>query len=93
MATQTLCRSDSALGAYYRRMHSRLGAPKAITAIAHKLARIFYCLWTSGEAFVAPSIDAYEQQYHDRMLKNLKKKAQTLGLELIPIPTPLECVS
>jgi transposase len=85
MAAQTLCRSDSALGAYYR--------PKAITAIAHKLARIFYRLWTSGEAFVAPSIDAYEQQYHDRMLKNLKKKAQALGLELIPIPTPLECVS
>jgi hypothetical protein len=40
-------------------MPSRLGAPKAITATAHKLARIFYRLWTSGEAFVAPSIAAY----------------------------------
>ena len=42
MAAQTLSRSHSALGAYYRRMQARLGAPKAITAAAHKLARIFY---------------------------------------------------
>jgi hypothetical protein len=38
-------------------------------------------------------IDAYEQQYQERMLKNLQKKAQALGLELIPISTPNECVS
>ena len=70
-----------------------LGAPKAITATAHKLARIFYRLWTSGTAYTDPGIDAYEQQYHDRLLKNLKKKAQAFGLELIPISTPTECVS
>lgn len=93
MAALTLCRSNTALGAYYRRILSRLGAPKAITATAHKLARIFYRLWTSGEAFVAPSIDAYEQQYRERMVKNLKKKAQAFGLELIPISQPAECVS
>ncbi|NJM71311.1 MAG: IS110 family transposase, partial [Scytonema sp. RU_4_4] len=69
------------------------GAPKAITAAAHKLARIFYRLWTSGDAYTDPGIDAYEQQYRDRMLKNLKKKAQALGLKLIPISTPNECVS
>jgi transposase len=93
MAAQTLCRSHSALGAYYRRMQARLGAPKAITATAHKLARIFYRLWTSGDRYTDPGIDAYEQQYRERMLKNLKKKAQALGLELIPISTPNECVS
>ncbi len=93
MAAQTLCRSHSALGAYYRRMQARLGAPKAITAVAHKLARIFYRLWTSGTVYTDPGIDAYEQQYHERLLKNLKKKAQALGLELIPISTPTECVS
>jgi transposase len=54
MAAQTLCRSHSALGAYYRRMQARLGAPKAITAAAHKLARIFYRLWTSGDAYTLP---------------------------------------
>ncbi len=51
MAAQTLCRSNSALGAYYRRMQAKMGAPKAITATAHKLARIFYSLWTSGDAY------------------------------------------
>ncbi|GAX45971.1 transposase [Tolypothrix sp. NIES-4075] len=93
MAAQTLCRSNSALGAYYRRMQARMGAPKAITATAHKLARIFYRLWTSGDAYNDPGIDAYEQQYQNRMLKNLKKKAQAFGLELIPISCPEECVS
>lgn len=93
MAAQTLCRSHSALGAYYRRMQARLGAPKAITATAHKLARIFYHLWTSGNAYVDPGIDAYEQQYRERTLKNLKKKAQAFGLELIPISDPTQCVS
>lgn len=93
MAAQTLCRSNSALGAYYRRMLSRMGAPKAITATAHKLARIFYRLWTSGDRYSDPGIDAYEQQYRDRMLKNLKKKALALGLELIPISNATECVS
>jgi transposase len=79
IAAQTLCRSHSALGAYYRRMQANLGAPKAITATAHKLARIFYRLWTSGTAYTDPGIDAYEQQYHERLLKNLKKKAQALA--------------
>lgn len=93
MAAQTLCRSHSALGAFYRRMQSRLGAPKAITAAAHKLARLFYHLWTSGSAYTDPGIDAYEQQYRERTLKNLKKKAQAFGLELIPISNATECVS
>ena len=93
MAAQTLCRSHSALGAFYRRMQARLGAPKAITAAAHKLARIFYHLWTSGDIYSDPSIDAYEHQYQERVLKNLKKKAQAFGLQLIPISNPTECVS
>jgi transposase len=79
-----------------------MGAPKAITATAHKLARIFYRLWISGDCprgsaegnrYTDPGIDAYEQHYRDRILKNLKKKAQAFGLELIPISTPTECVS
>jgi len=56
-----------------------MGAPKAITATAHKLARIFYRLWTSGEHYTDPGIDAYEQQYQERMLKNLKKKGTYSG--------------
>lgn len=92
MAAQTLSHSRSALGAYYRRMQARLGSPKAITATAHKLARIFYHLWTSGDAYTDPGIHAYEQQYRERMLKNLKKKAQAFGLELIPISNASESV-
>lgn len=93
MAAQTLVRSQSALGAFYRRMKTRLGAPKAITAAAHKLARIFYHLWKSGQAFVDPGSNADEQQYQARLLRNLKQKAQNLGFELVPKTTQTDCVS
>ncbi|WP_262983549.1 transposase [Phormidesmis priestleyi] len=93
MAAQTLVRSHSALGAFYRRMQAKLGAPKAITATAHKLARIFYHLWTSGGAFVDPGMETYEQQYQERMVKNLKKKAMALGFDLVAKPALPECVS
>lgn len=71
----------------------RLGAPKAITAAAHKLARIFYHLWTSGDVYTDPGIDTYEQQYRDRMLKNLSLLLQVFGLELVPILGSTQCVS
>jgi hypothetical protein len=79
-------KSHSALGAFYRRLRARLGAPKAITATAHKLARLFYRLWTSGEGYVAPGADYYEQRYRERMLKSLQKKTQALGMELVAQP-------
>ena len=93
MAAQTLSRSHSALGAYYRRMRSRLGAPKAITATAHKLARIFYRLWKTGDAYVDPGVDAYEQKYRQRTLSYLEKRAQALGFDLVPHSSTSECVS
>jgi transposase len=63
-----------------------MGAPKAITAAAHKLARIFYRLWTSGTAYVDPGVDAYEKKYHERMVNNLQKKAHSLGFDLVAQP-------
>ena len=93
MAAQTLVRSHSALGAFYRRLQARLGAPKAITATAHKLARIFYHFWTSGGTYVDPGMNAYEHQHQERVIKHLKKKAQALGFDLIAQPIPQECVS
>lgn len=84
MAAQTAGKSNSALGAFYRRLRSRLGSPKAITATAHKIARIFYKLWTSGGDYTDPGRDYYEQRYRARMLNNLHKKAQAFGFELIP---------
>lgn len=84
MAAWALANSKSALGAYYRRMRSRLGAPKAITATAHKLARIFYCLLKHGHAYVDPGLDYYEQRYRDRVLANLNRRAAQLGFQLVP---------
>lgn len=84
MAAQSLANSQTALGAFYRRIRNRLGAPKAITATAHKLARIFYRLWTTKDAYVDVGADAYEQQYQQRVLKHLKRRAQQMGFELVP---------
>ena len=84
MAAQALKNSRSALGAFYRRLRSRLETPKAITATAHKIARLFYYLWTRGEAYVDPGVDYYEQKYQQRLVHNLTKKAHSLGFELVP---------
>jgi transposase len=84
MAAQSLANSRTALGAFYRRIRSRLGAPKAITATAHKLAKIFYLLWKTGQDYVDTGADAYEQQYQQRVFKNLKQRAKQMGFDLVP---------
>ena len=81
------------MGAFFRRLRARLGAPKAVTATAHKLARIFYCLWTKGGEYHDPGVDSYEQQYQKRILKNLQKRADELGFALVPQPSEVEFVS
>nr|WP_317111291.1 IS110 family transposase [Chroococcidiopsis sp. SAG 2025] len=86
MAAQTAGKSNSALGAFYRRLRSRLGTPKAITATAHKLARIFYRLWTTGGNYQDLGMDYYEQRYQERVINHLQKKALALGFELTPQP-------
>ncbi|MEH2214561.1 hypothetical protein [Nostoc sp.] len=62
MAAFSLIHSHSALGAFYRRLRSRLGAPKAITATAHKLARLFYKVWITAGQYSDPGMDYYEQK-------------------------------
>ena len=84
MAAQSLTNSKTALGAFYRRLRSRIGPPKAITATAHKLPRIFYRLWSTGHDYVDMGVDAYEQKYQQRTLKNLKRKARLIGFALVP---------
>jgi len=93
IAAQSLSTSLSALGAYYRRMRSRLGAPKAVTATAHKLARIFYHLWKTGDQYKDIGIDYYEQKYKERILKNMKRKAKKLGYIIALAPATNENVS
>jgi transposase len=83
MAAFTLANSKSALGAFYRRQRSRLGAPKAITATAHKLARLIYHLLSSSTDYVDQGQDYYERQYRERVLGNLRKRAAQLGFDLV----------
>jgi transposase len=84
MAAQSLARADCALGAYYRRMRARLGGPKAITATAHKLAKIVYNMLRYGKPYVDVGADYYERQYRQRVLKNLARRAAQFGLSLTP---------
>ena len=79
IAAQSLANSKCALGGFYRRLRARLGAPKAITATAHKLARIFYVLWSTKQRYEDVGAEYYERQYRERVIRNLKKKAHELG--------------
>ncbi len=85
IAASTLHRSDSALGAFFRRLKARLGAPKAITATAHKLATIIFNMLKNGIEYIETGQDYYEVQYRDRLIKNLNKRAKMLGYELVEI--------
>lgn len=84
LAAQSLSRSNSALGAFYRRMRAKHGPAKANKATAHKLARIVYSMLKNRTAYVDPGPDHYEKQYQKRTLRNLKRKAAKLGMELVP---------
>lgn len=89
-AAQSLARAQCALGAFYRRMRSRLGSPKAITATAHKLAKIVYNMLRYGKHYVDVGIEHYEREYRERVVKNLARRAAQLNLALVPagkIPT------
>lgn len=83
IAASTLYRSTTALGAFSRRLKSRIGAPKAITATAHKLAVIIYMMLKDGTAYKDVGQDYYEKQYQERMIKNLSFRAKMLGFELV----------
>jgi transposase len=85
-AAQAVSKTDTALGAYYRRLRARLGPEQAIVATAHKLARIFYHLLKHHESYHPPSRDDYEQAVHQRELNVLKRKAKQLGFALEPLP-------
>ena len=93
LAAWSLMRSKCYLGAYLRRQRSRMGAPKAITATAHKLARIIYNLMRYGLAYMKKSEEEYAQQVRERLEKQLHRRAKELGYEVKKIETPLEIVT
>ena len=85
LAARSLHHSQSALGAFFRRLKARLGTPKAITATAHKLARLVYNLLKHGTAYVQQGLEAYETHYRERTVKAMARHAKTLGYALIPL--------
>jgi transposase len=85
LAARSLHHSKSALGAFFRRMKSRLGAPKAVTATAHKLARLVYSLLKNGTAYVAQAMEEYERTYREKTVQNLTRKAKALGYQLVAV--------
>jgi transposase len=84
LAARSLHRPHSALGAFFRRMNSRLGFKGAITATAHKLARYVYAMLKHGQAYVCQSLEQYETATRERIERTLRKKALDLGYDLIP---------
>jgi len=86
MAAQSLHHSKSALGDFYRRMRAKLGAPKAITAAAHKLARIIFHLISTRQEFDDSKFAADQLRYQKRQEIKLRARARTLGFELVPCP-------
>jgi transposase len=83
IAATTLEQSQSAVGAFYRRMKAKLGAAEAITATAHKLARLIYRLIKHGEAYVQEGLEQYERKNQQRKLKAVRKMAESLGLQIL----------
>ena len=65
--------------------HVERAAPKAITATAHKLARLVYSLLQHGSAYVQQGLDAYEAQYRERKVTVMAKQAKALGYTLVPL--------
>lgn len=86
MSAFTLSHSTSALGGFLRRMKARLGAPKAITATAHKIARLFYTMIKFGRDYEDTGAELYEEKYRGRVIKSMQSKANKMGFSLVPLP-------
>jgi transposase len=93
MSATTLKHSQTALGAFYRRMVAKLGPAQGITAVAHKLARLLYSLIKHGHAYVRTGLEQYEKKNAERKMKALRKMAQSLGVQILETQTLTEGVS
>jgi transposase len=83
MASMTLGRGSTALGAFYRRLAGRIGKPQAITATARKLAVLVYRALKGELVYRDPAAEAYDRQQRSRVLRRLRRTATTLGFELV----------
>jgi hypothetical protein len=87
-AANTLLHSDSYLGARFRSLRTRRGAPKAIKAMARYLACIIYRMFTRGQAFVDRGVQEYENRRAQRELAVLQSKAAAHGFRLVNVQNP-----
>jgi transposase len=81
----TVGRTDTALGAFYRRLSARIGKAKAVTATARKIAVLFYNAVRHGMEYVDPGASFYETRYRTRVIDNLHRRAKTFGFVLQPM--------
>jgi transposase len=86
MAAQALGRTRSPLGLFYRRIKGRIGGKGAVTATAHKLARLVYRMLRYGTDYVKRSLAEYEQKIRGQLERSLQRRAAALGYELVPKP-------
>lgn len=86
MAASSQYRSQTAFGAYLRKMKSRHGPVQAITALAHKMARTIYCMMSDKQSFNELGADYYDNLHKERTLKYLHKRAASLGFSLLEMP-------
>jgi len=84
LGASTLLKSQTYLGTQYRRLRSRLGAPKAITAMAHRLARLVYRMLKYGQQYVDKGAEYYDQRNRQQQIEFVRKKAAQLGLQVTP---------
>src|SRR3954471_11350783 len=82
LAAVSVGRTDTALGAFYRRLSARVGKAKAITATARKIAVLFYNALRHGMDYADPGASYYEERYRQRVLANLQRRAKSLGYVL-----------
>jgi hypothetical protein len=85
LAAVTVGRTDTALGAFYRRLSSRIGKAKAVTATARKVAVLFYNAVRHGMEYVDPGASSYETRYRTRVVNNLQRRAKAFGFVLQPL--------
>ena len=88
MAAMSLSHSDSALGAFYRRLSGRMDKPRANTATAHKLARMVYFMQTRGEDYVDQGRERYEEMQRQRSIASLRRRAAAMGFQIAPAAVP-----
>ena len=89
LAAAALRTSKSALGAYFRRMCSRMEKAKAVTAAAHKLARLIYTLLTKGQEYTDQGQEYYETRYQQRVVNHLAQRVAKLGMKMVPMEESL----